>query len=365
MRQLAETRVNPVVIVGIREGLTALGGLLIFLPLLWRKKTPLPPLKLFLCFLLAAFGVQFVANLLQQRSFEVVGMGLTTASCWSGQILWTPIFGWFLLREKLSVRLALSLFLAFVALIFLTAGAETQKTPAESTGAAAAEVRVPDEVRPELADAAAAEVRIPDEVRPELADAAAAEVRVPDEVRPEIADAAAAEVRIPDEVRPELADAAGSGILPGLAIQFVLLAAFGGAICATSNCIIRWINRSGVTPFFAVMFLPGVGAVGLLGTDFLMNGFQSWQQLSQADLWYAFWAGVTNMLAFISLTVGLRYLSAVRVCVITVSQLALAPVVGCLTFCEPMNGFLMTGILLVITGILVSAAEPQKKSETV
>ena len=329
MRQLAETRVNPVVIVGIREGLTALGGLLIFLPLLWRKKTPLPPLKLFLCFLLAAFGVQFVANLLQQRSFEVVGMGLTTASCWSGQILWTPIFGWFLLREKLSVRLALSLFLAFVALIFLTAGAETQKTPAESTGAAAAEVRVPDEVRPEIADAAAAEVRIP------------------------------------DEVRPELADAAGSGILPGLAIQFVLLAAFGGAICATSNCIIRWINRSGVTPFFAVMFLPGVGAVGLLGTDFLMNGFQSWQQLSQADLWYAFWAGVTNMLAFISLTVGLRYLSAVRVCVITVSQLALAPVVGCLTFCEPMNGFLMTGILLVITGILVSAAEPQKKSETV
>lgn len=290
MRQLAETRVNPFVIVGIREGITALGGAAVFAFLLARKKADLPKMKYVLAFLCSSIALQLVGNIVQQKSLEVIGMGISTATCWTGQLLWTPIFGWFLLREKLTLRLACSLTLAFAALLFLTAGAQMQSGT------------------------------------------------------------------------PTL-ESAGTG-LHSLAVIYVFLTVLAGFLMATSNCVVRWMNQGGVSPFFAVMFLPGVGGVFLLGWELAAHGTASFYTLSSSDYFYTVLAGLTNMTAFIALTFSLRYLDAVRVCVIMISQLALAPTAGYLLFGEKMNGLILAGIALVVTGILVSTGEkklPDKK----
>jgi len=283
MRDLAQTQANPVLIVGIREGFSGIIGALIFAWLFLRGKSSVPSWKHVAVFLVVALGLQFIGNIFQQQGFEVIGMGLTTASFWSGQILWTPILGWFLLREKLTSRLVLSLVFALTALVFLAIGAEVQKS----------------------------------------------------------------------------APAVESSRF--LAAQYVFWTVLAGVLAASSNCTVRWINKTGVSPFFSVMFLPGVGGVGLLGMDFLQHGTASWAALPLNQLGIALMAGVTNLLAFICLTLGLRYLDAVRVCLIMILQLALAPTVGCLLFKEPMNALLLTGMAFVVTGVLVSASEPQKE----
>ncbi len=285
MRQLAETQVNPWVIVGIREFLTAVCGVFLFFALFFRGKTPFPRRAQVLTFLLTSLAVQFGGNIFMQRSFETVGMGLTTASCWAGNLLCTPIIGWFLLREKLTFCLILSLSLVFVAVFFLTFGAEVQ------------------------------------------------------------------------EIVHVSENSANSTGFQWLAVQFVLLSVFSGGLMAGSNCVVRWISNAGVSPFFAVMFLPGVGGVGLLGMEFLRNGFQSFYALSSADYFFAVLAAATNLLAFIFLTIGLRYLSAVRVSIVLISQLAFSPLVGILLFREPMNGTLVAGMLLVVVALLVTASE--------
>ena len=282
MRQLAGAQVDPVLIVGIREGFSGLVGMVFFAWLFLKGKTPLPSWKHLGVFFVVALGLQFIGNIFQQQGLEVIGMGLTTASFWSGQILWTPVLGFFLLREKLTPRLALSLVCALAALVFLANGAEVQ----------------------------------------------------------------------------ESAPAVESSRF--LAAQYVFWTLLAGILAASSNCVVRWINKSGVSPFFAVMFLPGVGGVGLLGMDLFQNGTASWEAISTAHLQIALMAGVTNLLAFICLTLALRYLDAVRVCLIMILQLALAPTVGCLVFKEPMNAVLLTGMLLVVAGVLASASEPQK-----
>lgn len=284
MRQLAQSRVDEVLIVALREGITFLGGLPIYLSLLGKGKTPVPKLKYVLIFLTTSIFVQFFGNIFQQRSFEVVGMGVTTASVWSGQLLWAPIIAWFLLKERLSLRLAASLGIVFIALLFLTPGAQVQDTVVTEAHSAS------------------------------------------------------------------------------LAMQFVLLSTCTGIIFATSNCVIRWVCKAGNSPFFAVVFLPGTGAVGLIAYDFFLHGFTSYALLTPTDYMYTFLAGFTNFLAFVCMTVGLRYISMVKVCVITIFQLALAPVVGCLAFSEPMNAFIFTGILLVIGGIALAAAEGEEKT---
>ncbi len=281
MRQLAQSRVDEVLIVALREGITFLGGLPIFLFLLGTGKTPVPRLKYVLIFVTTSLFVQFFGNLIQQQSFEVVGMGVTTASVWSGQLLWAPIIAWMILRERLSLRLAASLGIVFVALLFLTSGAQVQETIVTETHS------------------------------------------------------------------------------PSLAMRFVLLSVWTGIIFATSNCVIRWVCKAGNSPFFAVVILPGTGAIGLLTYDFLLHGFSSFAQLSAAEYSYVFLAGLTNFLAFVCMTIGLRCISMVKVCVITIFQLALAPVIGCLAFFEPMNAAILTGILLVILGIILAATEPE------
>ncbi|MDO4629759.1 MAG: DMT family transporter [Planctomycetia bacterium] len=285
MRQLAETQVNPWVIVGIREFLTAVCGVFLFFTLFLQGKTPFPRRAQLITFFLTSLALQFGGNIFMQRSFETVGMGLTTASCWAGNLLCTPIIGWFLLREKLTFRLIFSLSLVFVAVFFLTSGAEVQEI-----------------------------------------------------------------VRVPE-------NSANSAGFQWLAVQFVLLSVLSGGLMAGSNCVVRWINNAGVSPFFAVMFLPGVGGVGLLGMEFLCNGFQSFYALSMTEYFFAVLAAVTNLLAFIFLTLGLRYLSAVRVSIVLISQLALSPLMGILLFHEPMNGMLVVGILFVAVALLVTASE--------
>jgi len=290
MRQLAETRVNPFVIVGIREGITAIGGAAVFVFLLAGKKAALPKMKYVLAFLCSSIALQLVGNIVQQKSLEVIGMGISTATCWTGQLLWTPVFGWFLLREKLTLRLTCSLIFAFAALLFLTAGTQMQ------SGA-------------------------------------------------------------------ETVERMETGMC-SLAVVYVFLTVLAGFLMATSNCVVRWMNQGGVSPFFAVMFLPGVGGVLLLGWELAAHGMASFYALSSADYFYTILAGLTNMTAFIALTFSLRYLDAVRVCVIMISQLALAPTAGCLLFGETMNGLILTGIVLVVTGILISTGDAKQSGNT-
>lgn len=333
MRTLAQTQANVFLSVGIREGITGLGGAFIFAFLFASGRAPFPKLKHVLAFTATSLALQLVGNIYQQQSFEIIGMGLTTASCWTGQLLLTPILGWLILREKLTLPLFCSLLLAFVALLFLSSGAEVQSSAAKNLPSGEIENSV---------EAQANAQNLPS-----------------DESENDEENTPALEVALPQQNAVAQNASAPTGRFS--AIKFVLLSSVAGFIMAASNCVIRKMNQAGNSPFFAVMFLPGIGGIFLLGADFIMNGGDSWSAFSAGDYLYSTLAGLTNLLAFIVLTFSLRFLSAVRVCVVMISQLALAPLAGRLIFCEPLNGKILLGILLVVGGVLVSALAPQKE----
>jgi len=335
MRQLAQTQADVVLSVGIREGITGLGGAFVFAWLFGTGRVPFPKLKYLLAFTCTSLALQLLGNIYQQQSFEVIGMGMTTASCWTGQLLLTPILGWFILREKLTFPLLLSLLLAFAALLFLTSGAEVQNSSPTSI------------LNTAVADSTSTADSTGMTTTAELTD------------RPQIGKQT--ENRHSTETKTDDTSAKKDFPKRFTAIKFVLLSAAAGFIMAASNCVIRWMNQAGNSPFFAVMFLPGIGGVFLLGGDLLTNGTATWQAFSSGDFLYSALAGLTNMTAFVVLTFSLRFLSSVRVCVIMISQLALAPLAGCLIFREPLNAVILLGILMVIAGILVSALSPQKE----
>lgn len=134
----------------------------------------------------------------------------------------------------------------------------------------------------------------------------------------------------------------------------LLLTVLSGLIVAVVTAWNRVMGCRGYSPFFVVTMLPGTGFIFLSLVDFCRNGVSTYAAFSGAEYFWAYCSGFANLLAFTLLTLGLRYLSVVKVSILNIAQLALAPLVGFLIFSENMNSGILAGILLIMTGIVVA-----------
>lgn len=147
-----------------------------------------------------------------------------------------------------------------------------------------------------------------------------------------------------------------------VAIRTILLTVLSGFIFSASNCVIRKMGNEDSSVWLPLVILPGTGFLLLTLMDGVEHGVESYRTFTAGDLFFAYLAGVANIVAFFSLILGLRHLNVVQVSLVNVSQLAFAPLVGYFLFREPMNVPILTGIVLVMTGIVISNTSTKLRS---
>ncbi|GHT32739.1 membrane protein [Planctomycetales bacterium] len=102
----------------------------------------------------------------------------------------------------------------------------------------------------------------------------------------------------------------------------------------------------------------------VLGTGIIIFGLCIWTkhgltgfyEVPNPNLWLlVFIVGLTNALGFFFQIEGLRMTSAVQAQLITLSQMVILSLVGFFFFKEPVNAVIITGLLLTICGVMMSA----------
>lgn len=278
MRHLAGQGVDVYLAIAIRESVAFYFALPLFLWLAFTGRTKWPSPRVFLTFLAIALAVQMVGNVLFLQAFAVIGMAVSVAGNWMGVLLGTPVVAYLMLRERISLRIGVSLAVILIALAVLTVGMHAR----------------------------------------------------------------------------EPASAELTQNLPWLGIRMLLLTVCVGLINAVSCTYIRRMANLGYSPLLTVTMLPGVGFIFLSLYDFAHHGTATYAAFTGWQYFWAYTAGVANLLAFVSLTVALKHLSVVKVSILNISQLALAPVVSLLLFRESMNSGIILGICLTIIGIVIA-----------
>ncbi len=301
IRHLAEQGTDVYVTVAIRESVAFYFALPVFLWMAFTGRTKWPTWRVFLTFLGIGLLVQLVGNVLFFQALGVIGMAVSVAGNWTGVLLGSPVVAYLMLRERISLRILISLAVILLALAALTTGTRALEKAETRVSAGAASVAEDETL-------------------------------------------AAGEA-----VTPEI-----SGELQRLGIQMLLLTVLVGLISAVSCTYIRYMAGAGYSPLLVVTMLPGTGAIFLSLVDFSQHGVQTYATLGPWDYFWAYTAGTANLLAFVALTLGLKYLSVVKVSILNVTQLALAPVVGFLIFRENINPGILIGIFLTILGIIIA-----------
>ena len=112
----------------------------------------------------------------------------------------------------------------------------------------------------------------------------------------------------------------------------------------------RCVTRS-ISPFAVALLVPWIGVIGI-GP---ICGFRpSGAATAHIRVEFAMWmlmAGSCNAVAFLSLIRGLQRTSVLHANVLNASQAALATAAGVLLFREPLNAWLLSGVVLTILGI--------------
>ena len=140
---------------------------------------------------------------------------------------------------------------------------------------------------------------------------------------------------------------------------------FSGVSYSILNVVIRRnVAREASLP--ATLFT--VSVVGMVSL-----GAISWQRIGLAEMFAApssFWsctllAGVCNAIAFVALTKALQLTSVVYTNALNATQVTMAAVAGTLFFREPISSWLLIGIGLTITGLVLmrkgAADEPSRQ----
>lgn len=287
MRHLAGQGADVHLSIAIRESVAFYFALPLFLWLAFTGRTKWPSPKVFLTFFGIALAVQMVGNVLFLQAFAVIGMAVSVAGNWMGVLLGTPVVAYLMLRERISLRIGISLAIILVALAALTVGIQTR----------------------------------------------------------------------------EMSGADFSQNLQWLSIRMLLLTVMVGLINAVSCTYIRYMANLGYSPLLTVTMLPGVGFIFLSLYDFSQHGTATYAAFTGWQYFWAYTAGVANLLAFVALTLALKHLSVVKVSILNISQLALAPLAGLIIFHENMNTGILLGICLTIFGIVVANTGGQGEQE--
>ena len=143
----------------------------------------------------------------------------------------------------------------------------------------------------------------------------------------------------------------GSGSM--LIAAAVGTACLSGAIYALLTITIRRAV-TGSTSLTAIVFvITAMGVVSLGPTAFYRLGAE---QLLSTPPEHAAWmlaAGVFNLVAFLAITKGLELTTVIHANMLNASQVAMAALAGFALFHEPMNQWLILGVVMTISGVIL------------
>lgn len=130
-------------------------------------------------------------------------------------------------------------------------------------------------------------------------------------------------------------------------------AAAAGFAYAIFGSVMRQTMHRGVSPWVAMFLSGSVGTFALWIIVFCRLETTIISAVTSTQWVMMTIAGLTNLLAFVSLAYCLKALPVVAVNLINGSQVAMAAIAGVLLFAEPITPTLLVGVGLTITGLAV------------
>ncbi len=327
-----------------KELITTVFALPIFLIIWKRGKCGLPPLKVFLLILVAAFFCETVGVNLHIFSFAAIGLALALPFIRTFTILGTSLIGAVALKEKLGLLKIVTIIVLITAVFLLVFS--TSKRPVASPVAKAAVVQT---------DNAAA-------------DASAVKTDT-----------------VKSEIKSTGTDVSAAPVVPAKAKSVFFwgfLAAFTtGLGYAIYTVILRAVLRKASTnskgqsikidPFFIVSVVCGFGAVSAALIMLFNQGSSAFYMTKLKALtagaepvsvsipticWiFITVAGVLNVICFYLKNLSLRYATASKVATFSVLQILLQTIFGIFIFHEITNTIFFAGLGFAILGIVLAS----------
>lgn len=327
-----------------KELITTVFALPIFLIIWKRGKCGLPPLKVFLLILVAAFFCETVGVNLHIFSFAAIGLALALPFIRTFTILGTSLIGAVALKEKLGLLKIVTIIVLITAAFLLVFS--TSKRPVASPVAKAAVVQT---------DNAAA-------------DASAVKTDT-----------------VKSEIKSTGTDVSAAPVVPAKAKSVFFwgfLAAFTtGLGYAIYTVILRAVLRKASTnskgqsikidPFFIVSVVCGFGAVSAALIMLFNQGSSAFYMTKLKALtagaepvsvsipticWiFITVAGVLNVICFYLKNLSLRYATASKVATFSVLQILLQTIFGIFIFHEITNTIFFAGLGFAILGIVLAS----------
>jgi drug/metabolite transporter (DMT)-like permease len=139
----------------------------------------------------------------------------------------------------------------------------------------------------------------------------------------------------------------------GLVTLAVLGNMISGFAYSTLGAVMRRGMKAGMSIEMTLILLSVIGFISLASWSVWQYGPSYISAVSFADYQKMLFAGVLNALAFYALANALQHLNVVYVHLINASQAAMAAIAGVMIFSEPLTWYLVVGILLTATGLLL------------
>ncbi|MFW6169191.1 MAG: EamA family transporter [Planctomycetota bacterium] len=147
----------------------------------------------------------------------------------------------------------------------------------------------------------------------------------------------------------------------GLLISLLAIAAaaVGGITFATLGAALRHAAHAGVPVPITVIVVTGTGTISL-GLLCLIRLGPAEMLRPESSVWtWGVAAGLCNVAAFAFITKGMKLTTLVHANVLNASQVAMGALAGVIVFRESWNPWLLAGIVLTITGIMLFG-QPRK-----
>ena len=297
MRQLAELQADEMWATCNKELITVVVVGPWLVAQLLRHRSLFPPWGAIGLLTLVGLSTQMVANLGLQWAFGIIGLSIAIPVVFAMMLTTSAAMGWALLNERVSKRSMGAIGLLLVALACLAVGLSLAKV--EET-----------EIPPSTEVAATS-----------------------------------------DEVAPAPSDL--GGFSPWVVVGAVLAAGLAGALYAVLTITIRHTVTGATSPAAVVLIITGVGVLSLGSVSYARLGLAELLATPWTHFGWMFLAGGFNLIAFLAITKGLQLTTVVHANVLNASQVAMAAVVGILLFKEHLNPWLILGVSLTITGIVL------------
>ncbi len=356
LRRLAGADVDPLLVIFVKELVTVvvIGPWLVWQQL--RGQSVFPSLGILLMLACTGTATQLLGNVNVQWSYGVVGLAVVMPAVFASMLMASALLGYLLLGERITWRAACAVGILVVAIVFLSSSVGRRSpgpTPKEEEAGRIAEraptASIPAEASHLLADGSAWP-------GPE---ASSDDLRLPTVITPNMLRAEPVIEIAGNRSRPMTETTPGQTALgewfgiSGLAVLGIAASCLAGLVYAVLGVVIRWVS-SRKTSVSATIFMITFMGVAWLGPMIFLGKSPEEPSPVPSDAWlWMIASGLLNLLGFASLTRGLHLTKVVYANLMNASQVALGSLAGILLFHEPLDGWLATGILLTVGGIVL------------